>query len=394
MKNIRFLILFLIFFFVPLTSAASPLEIYTTNVLHGDALFNNGSYASAKDAYLSATPFIRGNISILTPPPAELYYRIGLCEMNLGNYPNAQENFDTSLRQNPDPGLKNIIFQEKANTSLFMQKFPEAEGFFISSGMSPASAAARVENYRIAHDRSYVPMEKNAGAGTAASGASGEPGNITVHSPAAGGSPGENTPAPLLPAEMIIGISLLGLCGGLIAVFYYRKAGSFSKTVRTNKEPHRDNPATNPDPPPVRYPAKKQSGHPDVFISYSHRDKPVSDAICAHLEARGIRCWIAPRDVSPGEHFPGAIITAIEQSRMMVLVFSASSNESPHVIRELNKAVSLERVIIPFRIEEAPLSRSMEYLIGLPHWLDAMTPPLEEHLIRLSTTIESILKNG
>ena len=31
----------------------------------------------------------------------------------------------------------------------------------------------------------------------------------------------------------------------------------------------------------------------DVFISYSTKDKVIADAICANLENRGIRCWIA-----------------------------------------------------------------------------------------------------
>ena len=38
----------------------------------------------------------------------------------------------------------------------------------------------------------------------------------------------------------------------------------------------------------------------DAFISYSSKDKTIADAVCARLEARGIRCWIAPRDVRPG----------------------------------------------------------------------------------------------
>lgn len=38
----------------------------------------------------------------------------------------------------------------------------------------------------------------------------------------------------------------------------------------------------------------------DVFISYASSDKPVADAVCAALEQRGIRCWIAPRDILPG----------------------------------------------------------------------------------------------
>jgi hypothetical protein len=37
----------------------------------------------------------------------------------------------------------------------------------------------------------------------------------------------------------------------------------------------------------------------DVYISYSREDKWAADAACATLEAAGIRCWIAPRDILP-----------------------------------------------------------------------------------------------
>jgi hypothetical protein len=132
----------------------------------------------------------------------------------------------------------------------------------------------------------------------------------------------------------------------------------------------------------------------DVFISYSSRDKPVADAVCADLESRNIRCWIAPRDVLPGTNFPQAIIRAIEGSRIMVLIFSTHSNSSAHVIRELTKAVSKGVIIVPFRIEDVLPSKDMEYLIGVPHWLDAMSPPLEEHIAKLSGTVEQLLKSS
>ncbi|MBV8226902.1 MAG: toll/interleukin-1 receptor domain-containing protein [Verrucomicrobia bacterium] len=38
----------------------------------------------------------------------------------------------------------------------------------------------------------------------------------------------------------------------------------------------------------------------DVFISHSSADKRAADAACALLETRGIKCWIAPRDIRPG----------------------------------------------------------------------------------------------
>ncbi|HXQ15450.1 MAG TPA: toll/interleukin-1 receptor domain-containing protein [Caulobacteraceae bacterium] len=46
------------------------------------------------------------------------------------------------------------------------------------------------------------------------------------------------------------------------------------------------------------------TGH-DVFISYSSKDKTTADAICALLERDGAKCWIAPRDILPGEAWRG-----------------------------------------------------------------------------------------
>jgi hypothetical protein len=132
----------------------------------------------------------------------------------------------------------------------------------------------------------------------------------------------------------------------------------------------------------------------DVFISYSSKDKAVADAMCASLEARKIRCWIAPRDVLPGEVYAEALIESLNQSRLMVLVFSANSNESPQVIREVERAVNKGIPIIPFRIEDVIPSKSMEYFVSSSHWLDAMTPPLEKHLQRLGETVELFLNKG
>ena len=78
----------------------------------------------------------------------------------------------------------------------------------------------------------------------------------------------------------------------------------------------------------------------DVFISYASGDKPVADAVCATLEAKNIRCWIAPRDVLPGIHYGEAIIDAIHECRIMVLVFSAKANLSGHIPKEIERAVT------------------------------------------------------
>ena len=130
----------------------------------------------------------------------------------------------------------------------------------------------------------------------------------------------------------------------------------------------------------------------DVFISYSSHDKPAADATCAALEASGIRCWIAPRDITPGAEWGEAIIDAISRCRVMILIFSANANNSPQIRREVERVVSKGIPIIPLRIEDVPPARSLEYFIGTVHWLDALTPPLEFHLKRLVESVKAILR--
>jgi len=131
----------------------------------------------------------------------------------------------------------------------------------------------------------------------------------------------------------------------------------------------------------------------DVFISYSSKDKPVADAACATLESNGVRCWIAPRDVAPGVAYAESLVNGLSNSRVMVLVFSANSNRSPQVLREVERAVSKGLPILPLRIEDAPMSQAMEYYISSQHWLDALTPPLERHLSRLCESVKALLSS-
>lgn len=130
----------------------------------------------------------------------------------------------------------------------------------------------------------------------------------------------------------------------------------------------------------------------DVFISYSNFDRTTADAAVAVLESRGIRCWIAPRNITPGLDWSEAIIEAIEHSSVMVLILSATANGSPQIKREVERGVNRGIPIIPFRIEDVPLSKALEYFISSPHWLDALTPPLEEHLQYLADTVQLLLE--
>lgn len=129
----------------------------------------------------------------------------------------------------------------------------------------------------------------------------------------------------------------------------------------------------------------------DVFISYSSHDKSVADAACAALERAGIRCWIAPRDITPGADWGVAIMDALDTCRAMVLIFSSNANSSPQVRRELERVVGRGVPIIPVRIEDSTPTKALAYFMGPVHWLDALTPPLEQHLQRLANSLKTLL---
>jgi hypothetical protein len=129
----------------------------------------------------------------------------------------------------------------------------------------------------------------------------------------------------------------------------------------------------------------------DVFISYSSKDKPVADAACAVLERNGLRCWVAPRDILPGASWATSILKAINEARLVLLVFSADANRSPHIRREVERAVSRGIPVAPVRIEDVLPADEMEYFLSSSHWMDAFTPPLERHFEEIARKVRLLL---
>ncbi len=132
----------------------------------------------------------------------------------------------------------------------------------------------------------------------------------------------------------------------------------------------------------------------DVFLSHAAADRAAALAVLDGLERAGIRCWIAPRDVPAGSEYGQQIVDAVKGCRVFVVVFSANANSSPHVRREVERAVSSDRSIVPFRIENIPPTGAMEYCLGGTHWFDALTTPLDPHVANLVTTVRRLLGAG
>ncbi|MBV8969556.1 MAG: toll/interleukin-1 receptor domain-containing protein, partial [Verrucomicrobia bacterium] len=119
----------------------------------------------------------------------------------------------------------------------------------------------------------------------------------------------------------------------------------------------------------------------DIFISYSSHDEGVVRLALQQLEAAGRSCWFAPRDIPPGEFYAGQIIQALRESHCVLLFFSAHSNASQQVIREINFAVKQRLPVLVVRLDQTDLSNDFEYLIRINQWLDVSKLATDEDRI-------------
>src|ERR1700730_451645 len=112
---------------------------------------------------------------------------------------------------------------------------------------------------------------------------------------------------------------------------------------------------------------------PFLFVSHVSEDRPAAMQVVAELERRGVRCWIAPRDVHPGKPFDDEIAAAIETSRAMLLIFSEHCNDSEYIRREVTVAGESQKGIIPFRAEKWHPGGALRVRLSDLHWIDAFT---------------------
>jgi len=130
---------------------------------------------------------------------------------------------------------------------------------------------------------------------------------------------------------------------------------------------------------------------PTVFISYASQDVAVANAVVAALECHDVKCWIAPRDVVPGVFYAGAIVHAIDASKVIVLVLSESAANSQHVLREVERASSQRHPVVAFRIDRAPMPAELQYFLNTSHWLDASATGVEHSLPKLVDAVQRVM---
>lgn len=129
-----------------------------------------------------------------------------------------------------------------------------------------------------------------------------------------------------------------------------------------------------------------------IFISHGSEDREEADGIARFIEERGMRAWIAPRDVRPGQDYSEQLQEAIEQCAAFIILVSERSNKSPYVRVETELAFSGNKPIFPVRTSDVAPGAGLALFLKIKHWTDAFGPQRDHNLARLAEELQMLTR--
>lgn len=114
----------------------------------------------------------------------------------------------------------------------------------------------------------------------------------------------------------------------------------------------------------------------DVFLSYSVADKSWVPEFASALRSAGRRPWFDASEISPGERWMELIQEALRESRILVVILSEKSVQSPWISFEVGAAYAGKKMIIPVLIgglepTRIPMPLAMFQFVQEPSPVDA-----------------------
>lgn len=128
-----------------------------------------------------------------------------------------------------------------------------------------------------------------------------------------------------------------------------------------------------------------------VFISHSSKNEEAAEKICGILEGHNHQCFLAARDIRAGREYAEEIVNGIDKADAMVVLLSKEANKSPHVLREVERAVSHKIPIIIYKLEDVELTKSMEYFLMTHQWTSKSKDDSYENIL---SCVEDVVNNN
>jgi hypothetical protein len=113
------------------------------------------------------------------------------------------------------------------------------------------------------------------------------------------------------------------------------------------------------------------TGH-DLFVSYATSDaREIAENVVIDLERRGLRCWIAPRNIPAGSRsWAAEIVRSIRESDNFLLLLSQAANASEEIEKELSEAARHRKTVFVIRVADIEPSDGLGYHLNRVQWRD------------------------
>jgi hypothetical protein len=107
-----------------------------------------------------------------------------------------------------------------------------------------------------------------------------------------------------------------------------------------------------------------------AFLSHSSADAALALDLCARLEANGVPCFIAPRDLAPGRPYPEECVRGIEACDAFVLVATSAAVHSVQVLSEIEQAHKRRKMILTVMVGRPRIGAELDFYISRLHWIE------------------------
>ncbi|HIZ04014.1 MAG TPA: toll/interleukin-1 receptor domain-containing protein [Candidatus Borkfalkia avistercoris] len=129
-----------------------------------------------------------------------------------------------------------------------------------------------------------------------------------------------------------------------------------------------------------------------IFVSHARTaDGEKADEIVAYLEAHGLKCFIAPRDIPGGKPYASELVSAIKEAEVVLLIGTPAVNESEHILNEIEIAINNKKTILHFVVQDYVPSDDLVYYISRKQKVIALDGDYKKFLPTLENELRLLL---
>ena len=119
-----------------------------------------------------------------------------------------------------------------------------------------------------------------------------------------------------------------------------------------------------------------------IYLAYSSRDRSEAERVARTLEKNGFPCFMASRDLMPGQSWADTVITTIENAPMMIVIAGDNTFDSNQIIREISYASQLNKpILIAALIPHVDLHGAAYYYLAYSKSFDLTSSEGEQKML-------------